>query len=147
LATILGTLQLHDKTAARSLEEEPADLTDSAVSEYLPSGQAFLSKALKTLEQNMSDPDFSVIQFCREMGMSQARVYRKLIALTGMSITQFIRNIRLKKAAEMLLETDLSISEVAYQTGFSNPGYFTKCFKEEFGKNPREFTQNNKRIH
>ncbi|MFO7616832.1 MAG: helix-turn-helix domain-containing protein [Bacteroidales bacterium] len=101
--------------------------------------QQFLSAALKILEEQMSNHQLTAGQFCREMGMSQTRVYRKLIALTGMSINQFIRNIRLRKAAELLLSTDLPISEIAYQTGFSSPGYFTKCFTSEFGVNPRDF--------
>jgi AraC-like DNA-binding protein len=101
--------------------------------------QQFLSAALKILEEQMSNHQLTAGHFCRELGMSQARVYRKLIALTGMSINQFIRNIRLRKAAELLLSTDLPISEVAYQTGFSSPGYFTKCFTAEFGVNPRDF--------
>ena len=103
--------------------------------------QQFLSKALKILENNMSSHDLTAGRFCHELGMSQPRVYRKLIALTGMSINQFIRNIRLKKAAQMLIETDLSISEVAYKTGFTSPGYFTRCFKSEFGMSPRDFSQ------
>ena len=83
--------------------------------------------------------------FCREMGMSQARAYRKLISLTGMSINEFIRNIRLKKAAQLLVESDYTISEISYMTGFGSPGYFTKCFKTEFGINPRDFAPNRKK--
>lgn len=101
----------------------------------------FLSRALKIMEAQMGNHNLTAGQFCRELGMSQAKVYRKLISLTGMSINEFIRNIRLKKAAQLLIETDLPISEIAYETGFSSPGYFTKCFTGEFGQNPRDFSQ------
>jgi AraC-like DNA-binding protein len=101
----------------------------------------FLSRALKIMEAQMGNHNLTAGQFCRELGMSQAKVYRKLISLTGMSINEFIRNIRLKKAAQLLIETDLPISEIAYATGFSSPGYFTKCFTGEFGQNPRDFSQ------
>jgi AraC-like DNA-binding protein/ligand-binding sensor domain-containing protein len=100
----------------------------------------FLISALKILEANMGNHAMTAGDFCKEMGMSQAKVYRKLIALTGMSINEFIRNIRLKKAAQLLLETDLTVSEIAYETGFSSPGYFTKCFTAEFGQTPRDFS-------
>ena len=130
------------RTASKGLEAAhgPAAAGPSAMeSTRPPREQQFLSAAIKIMDEQMSNHQLTAGQFCREMGMSQARVYRKLIALTGMSINQFIRNIRLRKAAELLLSTDLPISEVAYQTGFSSPGYFTKCFTTEFGVNPRDF--------
>ncbi|HBB93065.1 MAG TPA: hypothetical protein DC042_15470, partial [Bacteroidales bacterium] len=99
----------------------------------------FLSKALKILEANISNPGYTAGLFCKDLGMSQAKAYRKLISSTGMSINHFIRNIRLKKAAQLLIETDLPISEIAYLTGFSSPGYFSKCFTADFGKTPRDF--------
>lgn len=104
----------------------------------------FLSHALEIIEDNLGNPDFNVEQFCEAMEMNQTQTYRKMISVTGMSITGFIRNTRLKKAAQMLLEKDLSISEVAYQTGFNSPSYFTRCFKGEFGCSPREFVQRQK---
>ncbi len=103
--------------------------------------QQFLAMALKVLEKHMGDHNLTAGVYCKELGMSQAKVYRKLISTTGMSINEFIRNIRLKKAAQLLIETDLPISEIAYNTGFNSPGYFTKCFTAEFGKNPRDFSQ------
>jgi AraC-like DNA-binding protein len=113
--------------------------TDS--NSYLESKEnQLLVKALKIMETNMGNHKLTAGLFCKELGMSQAKVYRKLISLTGMSINQFIRNIRLKKAAQLLIETDLPISEIAYNTGFSSPGYFTKCFTAEFGQNPRDFS-------
>jgi len=103
--------------------------------------QQFLAFALKILELHMENHNLTAGLYCKELGMSQAKVYRKLISTTGMSINEFIRNIRLKKAAQLLIETDLPISEIAYKTGFNSPGYFTKCFTAEFGKNPRDFSQ------
>ncbi len=106
----------------------------------------FVQEALNIIDTNLDNSDFDVKSFCEEMSMSQAQLYRKLNALVGMSITGFIRNTRLKKAAQLLWETDLTISEVAYETGFNTPGYFTKCFSREFGITPSEFLSSGGKI-
>ncbi|MFP4471575.1 MAG: helix-turn-helix domain-containing protein, partial [Bacteroidales bacterium] len=138
--------QRPEQRAAMSSRETNPELTLKPLKKSKSSQQQFLEKALEIVENHMSDPDLDVKTFCKKMGMNQAFAYRKMISITGMSISSFIRNTRLKKAAQMLLETDLSISEVAYQTGFSAPSYFTRCFKHEFGKSPRDFTQNRRKI-
>ncbi|MBK9013648.1 MAG: helix-turn-helix transcriptional regulator [Saprospiraceae bacterium] len=70
--------------------------------------------------------------------MSRAQLHRKLTALTGMSATHFIRLVRLRRAKELLLTTNLSISEIAYEVGFRDPNYFSRTFTEEFGTPPSE---------
>ena len=96
-----------------------------------------LSIKLKSIvEKHLDNPDFSVPQFCREAGMSRTQLHRKLKALTNKSATIFIRSIRLQKAKELLETTDLNVSEVAYEVGFSNPSYFSTSFFEEFNINP-----------
>jgi AraC-like DNA-binding protein/ligand-binding sensor domain-containing protein len=99
----------------------------------------FMNHLLDTIDQYIDDCDLSVERLCSIMNMSQTMLYRKLKAYTGLSITGFIRKVRLKKAAQMLLQTPLSVSEVAYRVGFNDPGYFSRCFREEFGLSPRDF--------
>lgn len=71
--------------------------------------------------------------------MSQMQVYRKLKALTGKTPSQFIRSIRLQKGKKLLLTTDLTVSEIAYEVGFSDPNYFSKTFRAKFKLSPRKF--------
>jgi YesN/AraC family two-component response regulator len=101
--------------------------------------EKFLIKALKAVEENMSTDEFGTAEFCIAVNMSRANVHRKLKALTGQSTTEFIRTIRLKRAAQLLLQKTGSVSEIAYETGFNNLSYFTRCFKEVYGVIPSEY--------
>ena len=91
------------------------------------------------MEDNLSDPDFSVDKLSREIGMSRVHLYKKLTSLTGKSPIEFIRIIRLRRAAQLLEKSQLSVSEIAYQVGFNNPKYFTKYFKSEYRTLPSEY--------
>lgn len=104
--------------------------------------QLFMNNLLDAIEDNMGDCELSVEKLCVIMKMSQTMLYRKLKAYTGLSITSFVRKIRLKNGARLLLQSGLSISEIAYKVGFNDPGYFTKCFHQEFGKSPKNFQKN-----
>ena len=97
-----------------------------------------MKKALQVINEHISEEEFSIEQFCSEVGMSDVQNYRKIKALTGKSPSSFIRSIRLKKAKNMIEERRGSISEIAYSVGFGSPSYFTKCFKEEYGYLPRD---------
>jgi len=99
----------------------------------------FLIKALQAVEENMSNTEFGTDEFCMAVNMSRANVHRKLKALTDQSTTEFIRTIRLKRAAQLLLQKSGSVSEIAYETGFNNLSYFTRCFKEVHGALPSEY--------
>lgn len=112
---------------------------------YQPAGDAlesvdqkFILKIIKVVEENLSNEEFSVEELGREIGMSRSQLHRKLVALTDSSASAFIRNYRLKRAHELLSNRAGSISEIAYMTGFNSPSYFTKCFRETFGKTPGE---------
>ena len=98
----------------------------------------FIHQLVKIVEDNMSDPEFGVQQLCAKMKFPYQQVYRKIKMLTGESLNEFIRNIRLKRAAQYLSNTDLRVSEVMYKVGFNSHSYFTKCFKEYFGVPPTE---------
>ena len=76
-------------------------------------------------------------------GMGDKQIYRKIKQLTGMTVVEYIRTIRLKKAAMYLKQNQLSVSETLYLVGFSTHSYFTKCFKEEYGMSPKDFAAKN----
>ena len=100
----------------------------------------FLIKCTETVETEMADPQFDVQQLCRRTGVSRSLLYRRMLALTGLSPVQFIRNIRLKHAAQLLAKDgSLSVSEVMYRVGYTNLSHFAKIFHEEFGLFPKEF--------
>lgn len=102
----------------------------------------FMTLALRLLKENYADPEYGLERFVRDMGYSKTLVNQKLQSLTGQSIGQFIRNYRLNVAKETLAKagSNVSVSEVAYAIGFNDPKYFTRCFKEQFGMLPREYT-------
>ncbi len=104
---------------------------------------AFLQKLRDVVEAHLTDPELDVSVLCKKMGMSRTQVHRKLGALADMSTTQFIRAIRYQKAKELLVGTDLAVSEIAYDVGFSDPAYFTRMFRKEVGLTPREYKQQN----
>jgi AraC-like DNA-binding protein len=108
--------------------------------------ERFLQKLMEFVEEKISEPDFSVEDMQQEMGISRMQLHRKLKALTDQSATEFIRTIRLKRAAEMLQKDFDNVSQVAYQVGFSSLSYFTKCFKEQYGALPSEFSTKNSTI-
>jgi transcriptional regulator GlxA family with amidase domain len=101
----------------------------------------FLHKAIQSIENNIDNSDFGTLQLARLSGMSESQLYRKLKALTGRSTAIFIRSVRLQKAKELLKTTALNVSEVAYETGFNDPAWFSRVFKEEFGGSPASFRE------
>lgn len=115
----------------------PSEISVTSLDEKL------ILKAISTVEKNISNPDFSVEELSRELAMSRVHLYKKLLSLTGKSPIEFIRVIRLKRAAQLLEKSQLSISEIAYEVGFNNPKYFTKYFKTEFGVLPSQYPSKN----
>ena len=101
--------------------------------------QQFIRKAKSLIEKNISEPEFSIENFAREMALSRVQLHRKLRALVGQSSTKFIRTIKLNRAAELLKNKSGTVSEIAYDVGFNTLPYFTKCFREQFGVNPSKF--------
>ena len=97
---------------------------------------AFISRFKKVIEERMTDSELSVETIGSELGLSRVQLYRKVKALTGSSPVDLLRKARLNKAQQLLQTTDLSVSEIAYQVGFTSPSYFTKCYKDEYGKVP-----------
>ena len=105
--------------------------------------EVFLKKCIQIIEENITDPTFNVDIFTKQMNMSRSVVYRKIKALTNQSITEFIRTIKLKKAGQLIKETKMHISEIAYEVGFSDLKYFRKCFKSQFNELPSNYRNKN----
>ena len=97
-----------------------------------------MSKVMEVIENNISEEEFSIEQFGKEVGMSRVQLHRKLKALSGRSASNYLRSVRLSKAKLMIEEEKGNISEIAYSVGFSSPAYFTRCFKDEFGFPPSD---------
>jgi len=93
------------------------------------------------VESHLDDSHFTVEKLCREAGISHPQLHRQLKARTGLSAIQFIRAIRLTHARRLLDNRSLSIADVAYDTGFSDPDYFSKVFRREFGCTPSQFRE------
>lgn len=105
----------------------------------------FLVKCTETIETEIADPRFDVLQLCRKIGVSRSQLYRRILALTGLTPIQFIRSIRLKHAASFLAQDGtLPVNEVMYRVGYTNLSHFAKIFHEEFGLYPKEFALRNR---
>jgi len=103
-----------------------------------PDGK-FIEKVLHLLEQNIGNPDFGVNDFAYEIGMSTPIFYKKIKAITGLTVNNFMKSFRLKRALQLMEQKQGTISEIAYIVGFTDPKYFSKEFKKQFGKTPTEF--------
>lgn len=99
----------------------------------------FLNRFIGLLENVYTDPDYNVERLSSELGLSRGHLSRKIKELTGISPVEFLRNFRLAKASVLIKQQQLSISEIAYQTGFSSPAYFTKCFRFVYGITPSDY--------
>lgn len=128
--------QLLREKYSRKLTLEPKVLSINSADER------FLNKVIQVVEKHIDNSIFSVEDFSAEVGMSRAQLFRKMRALTNQAPQDFIRDFRLKRAAQLLGDKVGNVSEIAYQVGFNNLSYFTKRFKELFGKTPSEYSSN-----
>ena len=100
--------------------------------------KAFMDKAMGIVEERLSDSEFSINDLCAELAMSRSSVFNKIKALTGKGPNDVIKVMRLNKAHELLLSHEYNVSEVAFRVGFSDPKYFSTCFKKQFGISPNK---------
>ncbi len=106
--------------------------------------QKFIGQATLIVEANMENPDFNVEIFSKEMGVGRTVLFQKIKGITGSTPNNFIMNLRLRKAAYLLVNSpEMNISDIAYRLGFGNPQYFNKCFKELFGLAPTQYRKKN----
>jgi ligand-binding sensor domain-containing protein/signal transduction histidine kinase/DNA-binding response OmpR family regulator len=121
------------KSFIRSLEFVPKDITTSHTDEQ------FLQRTLEIIENNITNPEFGVKKLAAEMCVSRSLLHKKLTAIVDLSANDFITLIKLKKSALLLLNSNLTISEIAFEAGFNDPKYFSRCFKKHFGKSPSDY--------
>jgi AraC-like DNA-binding protein len=100
---------------------------------------AFIHKAILLVESNLHNPNFGIENMVDELNMSQSTLYRKIKSLTGLSLTAFIRSVRLKKAAHLILASDLNLNQIAYEVGFNDYKYFKTSFKKQFNCLPSKY--------
>jgi len=117
----------------RDLRLEPKDIAVTSADEK------FITRAMEIIEKNIGNSEFEVRQFQDEMYMSRMQLFRKIKALTNQTPGEFIRTIRLKRAASLLKQNFGNIAQITYEVGFNNPSYFAKCFKDLFGELPSDF--------
>jgi len=108
--------------------------------ETISADEKFLQRVKQAILTRLADEQLSVESLAEEIGFSRAQFYRKITALTGLPVNELIRSFRLQKAAQLLSQNWGPVSQVAYEVGFSNPSYFSKCFKDEFGVLPSEYS-------
>jgi AraC-like DNA-binding protein len=101
--------------------------------------RTFIKEVKDIIDTNLSETEFNVEQLAKKLFMSSATLFRKLHALTGENPSQFIRSYRIQRAAQLLGTGKASITEIAFEVGFSSRAYFTKCFKETFHQSPSAF--------
>lgn len=104
-----------------------------------PQDEELLKKLYLKLEEHWQDPAFDIENYCQEMAMSKSQLYRKTISLTGMSPNILVKEFRLEKAREMLKQKRYNIAQITFDSGFTSPSYFTKCFKKKYGLLPMAY--------
>ncbi|WP_299547339.1 two-component regulator propeller domain-containing protein [Seonamhaeicola sp.] len=121
----------------REINLQPKEVTVTTMDEK------FLQKAINIVEENMMNPDFNVEMLVKEMGHSRSGMFVKFKEITGLSPSEFVRNIKLKRAVQLFEQSDYSVKEIMFMTGFNTASYFSKCFKKQFGVVPSEYVGKN----
>ncbi len=135
-------------TQNNELSEKYKDVLASINAKSIESSdQRLLKKVIEVVENNMSDPLFGVEQMAKDVGMSRTNMHRKLKAITGFSPSELIRNIRLRKAATLLLHKADTVSQISFTVGFEDHSYFSKSFKKQFGVSPSEYLQSKEQLN
>jgi signal transduction histidine kinase/ligand-binding sensor domain-containing protein/DNA-binding response OmpR family regulator len=133
---ILGNIENAKMGFRNNLNVSAKELTISKIDED------FMQQVILLLEKNIDNSEFDIDSFCKNIGVSSSQLYRKIKSITGLSPNEFIRTYRLKKAAHLITESNLNISEIAYKVGFNDALYFSKCFKKQFGTTPSLYSVN-----
>ncbi|MEM9325328.1 MAG: ATP-binding protein [Bacteroidota bacterium] len=131
---------ISNRVSLRSHFERSADLLPDQMIEDR-SDQVFMEKLVRVIEEHLSDPSLNYQHFVEELGIGKTKLYDRINKVAGQSINLFIRTIRLKKAAKLIEDKQLTFSEISYKVGFSDPSYFSKCFRQQFGVSPKEYQE------
>jgi DNA-binding response OmpR family regulator/nitrogen-specific signal transduction histidine kinase len=133
IANIINLRHNMRQVFKNKLQIEPQDITVTSLDEQ------FMRKVLGLVEKNIASTDYSIETMSHDLGMSRTLLYKKILALTGKPPLEFLRSLRLKRAALLLAKSQMNVSEIAFQVGFNDPKYFSKHFKNEFGVLPSKY--------
>lgn len=137
IANLLKSKEILRQHYSQKIFLEPSNVEVGTVD------KKFMERLMKIVEDNLSNSEFSIPDLSRELGMSKAVLYKKFSALVKIPIAEFIKTLRFKKAAMLLLNDGFNISEVAWEVGFNDRKYFSKEFKKFYGKSPSEYITDN----
>ena len=127
---------IHSRTLLRSLFSGNSKEEEKEEEMLGAQDQTFVTRLREVIRDNMGDSDFSVERIGEEIGLSRVQLYRKVKALTGQTPVELLRKARLERSRRLIEKMEKSVSEIAYEVGFTSPSYFNKCFKDEFGISP-----------
>ena len=133
---IAGRQRLKGKYSGAQLQSDRVE-----VPEIKGNDELLMERIMKAVNKNLSNSDFNVDMLTQEVGISRAQLHRKMKEMTGISTSEFIRNIRLEQAARLLKEQKVNITQVAYSVGFSNLAHFSTIFRKHFGLSPSEYVE------
>jgi AraC-like DNA-binding protein len=141
LCLIAKDRQIAVSGAVKNLAAKDHKLKGPQYLHFLPQDENILQQLFSNLEKHWQDSEFDIDFFTREMAISKSQLYRKAIALTGLSPNTLIRDYRLMKAKELMKKKGYNIAQVTFESGFTSPSYFTKCFKQKFGLLPMAYLE------
>jgi YesN/AraC family two-component response regulator len=140
-ARVESLLENREKLRAHLLNKVRFEPIASEVENDSDTENTFIYKAILLVEENLDNPSFGIENLVDELYMSQSTLYRKIKSLTGLSLTAFIRSIRLKKSAQLIISTDLNLNQIAYEVGFNDYKYFKTSFKKQFNCLPSKYKE------
>lgn len=132
---------IHRQTIVEKKQRMESLITPQTTTNTLSADELFIQNVVQVIEQSIAEPELNVNYICERLSVSNKQLYRKMKQLTGMSPIEYIKSIRMKKAAMLLERKTFSVAEVMYMVGFSNHSYFSKCFQAEFGKTPKQYIE------
>ncbi|MFH6768602.1 response regulator [Gaetbulibacter aquiaggeris] len=140
-ARIASLLENREKSRAHLLNKVRFEPTVDELHPEADTENAFINKAILLVENNLDNLEFGIENMVDDLHMSQSTLYRKIKSLTGLSLTAFIRSVRLKKAAHLIISSDLNLNQIAYEVGFNDYKYFKTSFKKQFNCLPSKYKE------
>lgn len=136
---LLGERKLFRERIRQQMENQTTAEEDTYKQFLVKKDVQFLEKIHQVIEENMDDSDFNIDTIASGIGLSRSAFFKKLKSLTGLAPVDLVKEIRLTKSIELIKNTDLSVSEIAFAVGFKDSGYYSKCFRKKYNQSPREY--------
>lgn len=137
---LLSERKIFRERIRQQMENQKPEEEEDTYEQYLVKKDVqFLEKIHQVIEENMDDSDFNIDTIAAGIGLSRSAFFKKLKSLTGLAPVDLVKEIRLNKSVELIKNTDLSVSEIAFAVGFKDSGYYSKCFRKKYNQTPREY--------